>query len=99
MKYKLCQVINHAKIAGTEKHVLLLSTNLSKNDFICTVCSFESGELINHLNELQIKTKTIQNKNKLIHFLCLVRFLMTNEFDLVHCHSGGYGCIAAKIAG
>lgn len=99
MKYKICQIVNHAKIAGTEKHVLLLSSNLSKRDFICNVCSFESGDVINHLNEKKIKTKTIKVKNRILHLFCLIKYLYVNKFDIVHCHSGGYGCVAAKIAG
>lgn len=98
-RINICQIVNHAKIAGTEKHVLLLSSNLSKRNFICNVCSFESGAIINHLNEKKIKTKTINVKNKILRFFYLIKYLHANKFDLVHCHSGGYGCIAAKISG
>ncbi len=98
-KYKICQIVRHAQIAGTEKHVFLLTKNISKKYFDVSVCTFEHGDLVEQLKNQGFKTYTIPYHHIITHFLKLIMFLRKQKFDIVHCHSGGYACIAAKIAG
>lgn len=96
---KVCEIIRHAQIAGTEKHVYLLASNLDKENFKTSVCLFEHGELVDNLNRLGIETHVITKSHSPLHFLKLIVFLYQKKFDIVHCHSGGYVCLAAKLAG
>jgi glycosyltransferase involved in cell wall biosynthesis len=96
--YKICEIVRHAEIAGTEKHVSLLASNLDKRYFEVHVCTFEYGSLITQLDKQKIKTQVIKT-SKILHFLKLVLYLHRNNFNIVHCHSGGYACVAAKFAG
>ncbi len=97
--HRVCEVVRHARIAGTEKHVFLLAPKLNKEVFDVTVCSFEQGELVDRFKEREITTFVIDDNRPAIHFLKLIAFLRRSKFDIVHCHSGGYACLAAKIAG
>ncbi|KQC13421.1 MAG: hypothetical protein APR63_08680 [Desulfuromonas sp. SDB] len=99
-RIELLEILNHAKIAGTERHVLLLATNLDNNLFNTSICTFENGDLVNNLKKnINIKTKVISYRKRFIHFYRLIKFLRNSNFDLIHSHSGGYACIAGKIAG
>ncbi|HEC77926.1 MAG TPA: glycosyltransferase family 1 protein [candidate division WOR-3 bacterium] len=98
-RYKICQIVRHAQIAGTEKHVFLLAENMSKEYFDINVCTFEHGVLVDRLKAQGVNTYVIPYNHIITHFLKLIKFLRRHKFDIVHSHSGGYACIAAKIAG
>jgi glycosyltransferase involved in cell wall biosynthesis len=98
-KIRLCHVVRHAKIAGTEKHVHLLATGIDQSRFEVHVCTFEHGELVRRLQDKGIGVTVIPKSHSVIHFIRLVRFFFTKRYDLVHCHSGGYACVAARMAG
>jgi len=97
--FSVCEIVEYAKIAGTEKHVYLLATGLAADRYETCVCTFESGALVDMLKAKSIETVVIPGTHTLLNFLQLIRFLRKRKFDIVHCHSGGYACIAAKIAG
>lgn len=96
---KVCEIIRHAQIAGTEKHVYLLTTYLKGRFFKASICTFEDGELVARLKERGFAVTVIPRSHSLLHFFRLVSYLRRNGFHIVHCHSGGYACIAAKLAG
>lgn len=98
-KYNICHIVRHSKIAGTEKHVLLLASSMDREQFCPTVCTFEVGVLANELERRGIRTVVIPNSHNISHFVKLIHYLRRNRFDIVHCHSGGYACLAAKMAG
>lgn len=98
-RISLCHIVRHAQIAGTEKHVMLLAKQIDSESFATRVCVFMYGDLIDQLNEQGLATTVIPMSHSLWHFVKLVSFLRQSAFDIVHCHSGGYACIAAKIAG
>lgn len=98
-KYSLCQIIRRAKFAGTEKHVYLLSKNLDKKTFHINVCTSEQGELVEKLQGKGIQVTVIPKSHSFFHFLKMILYLRKNKYDIVHCHSGGYACLAAKCAG
>ena len=98
-KPKLCQVVRHAKIAGTEKHVYLLATGLDRNIFEANVCTFEHGDLVRELRNENIRVVVIPKSHSIMHFVMALMYFAKNRFDIVHCHSGGYAVVAAKIAG
>jgi len=95
----LCEIVRHAQMAGTEKHVFLLTTHFNKSIFKASVCTFEYGELVERLKEHGFATKIIPQNHSLLHFLKLLAFIRQHKFDIIHCHSGGYACIAARLAG
>lgn len=78
---------------------MLLAQKMSRETFTTRVCIFMYGDLVNELKAQGIATTVIPVSHSLTHFVKLVSFLRNSAFDIVHCHSGGYGCIAAKIAG
>lgn len=96
---KVCQVLRHSEIAGTEKHVYLLATHLDRDTYKTHVCIFEEGELAERLRNENIQVTVIPGDHSIIHFLRLVVFFARNNFDVIHCHSGGYACLAARAAG
>jgi len=98
-KYSLCQIIRRAKFAGTEKHVYLLSKNLDEKTFHINVCTSEHGELVEKLQGKGIQVTVIPKSHSFFHFLKMILYLRRNKYDIVHCHSGGYACLAAKCAG
>lgn len=98
-KLRVCEVTRHAAIAGTERHVYLLACSINKDIFDTTVCTFERGELVNTLRDKGIKTSVVSERNHVKHFVKLVSFFVKSNFNVVHSHSGGYACLAAKIAG
>ncbi len=95
----VCHIVRHAQIAGTEKHVMLLATRLDKTNFTAHVCAFEFGDLVDRLKAECIQTTVIPGSHSILHFVKLVLFLKKHSFDIIHCHSGGYACVAAKLAG
>ena len=99
MMPRICEIVRHATVAGTEKHVYLLADALKKKDFDITVCTFERGEFVNALQRRGIATYVVVSSNPIAHFMKLVLFLAKSSFNVVHCHSGGYACLAAKVAG
>jgi len=98
-KIRLCHVVRHARIAGTEKHVYLLATKLDRNRFEVHVCTFENGELVQRLQAKGVSVAVIPKGHSLEHFARLSRFFCRGKYDLVHCHSGGYACLAARAGG
>lgn len=98
-KHNICHIVRHSKIAGTEKHVLLLVSGMDKEQFHPTVCTFELGVLADELERRGINTAVIPDSHSIFHLVKLVQYLRRNRFDVIHCHSGGYACLAARIAG
>jgi glycosyltransferase involved in cell wall biosynthesis len=78
---------------------MLLAQHVDSEIFTTHVCTFTHGDLVDQLNELGVVTTVIPLSHSLVHFVKLISFLRKNAFDVVHCHSGGYACLAAKIAG
>jgi glycosyltransferase involved in cell wall biosynthesis len=78
---------------------MLLASRLDTKLFKTDVCAFEHGNLVNYLNDKKIETKVIPKSHSVTHFLRLINFLRKHKPDIVHSHSGGYTCLAAKLAG
>ena len=98
-RIKLCHVVQHARIAGTEKHVYLLATGLDRNRFEVHVCTFEHGDLVQRLRAEGVSVTVLPKSHSVVHFVRLAGFFSAMKYDLVHCHSGGYACAAARLAG
>jgi glycosyltransferase involved in cell wall biosynthesis len=92
-------VVRHARIAGTEKHVYLLATRLDRRRFEVHVCTFENGELVQRLQAEGVSVAVIPEGHSPSHFARLTKFFRREKYDLVHCHSGGYACLAARAGG
>jgi glycosyltransferase involved in cell wall biosynthesis len=99
IKPRICQVVRHAKIAGTEKHVYLLAKGLDRSVFETHVCTFEDGDLVWILKDEGIRVLSIPKSHSIMHFVKLVEYFRRFRFDIVHCHSGGYAGVAARLAG
>lgn len=97
--YTVCHIVRHAEIAGTEKHVLLLTTGLKQKGINNCVCCFEYGDIVDRLRENEIKTDVISRKDHRLHFARLVSYLRRHKHHIIHSHSGGYACVAAGLAG
>jgi glycosyltransferase involved in cell wall biosynthesis len=98
-KIRMCHVVRHARIAGTEKHVYLLATGLDRKRFDVHVCAFENGKLVQRLRAKGVTVTVIPKSHSAIHFAKLAKFFCREKYDLVHCHSGGYACLAARVGG
>jgi glycosyltransferase involved in cell wall biosynthesis len=98
-KLRVCHIVRYAKIAGTEMHVYLLTTHLDKSMVDSHVLILEKGELARMLEDSDIGVSVIPNSRSVLHYIRLIRFFVRRKFDIVHCHSGGYVCFAAKLAG
>jgi len=98
-KLRICLIVRYAKIAGTEKHVLLLATHLRTKYIEPHVLVLEKGDLVGKLRNEGVLVHVISNNRSVIHYLRLIVFFFRERFDIIHCHSGGYVCLAAKLAG
>jgi glycosyltransferase involved in cell wall biosynthesis len=97
--YTVCHIVRHAEIAGTERHVLLLTTGLKQKGINNCVCCFEHGNLVDRLRENEIETEVIPREDHRLHFARLVSYLRYHKHHIIHSHSGGYACVAAGLAG
>lgn len=98
-KLRVCLIVRYSKIAGTENHVYLLATHLNSDFIEPHVLILEDGELGRRLRNKGITVTVIPNSKSVMHYLRLILFFARKKFDIVHCHSGGYVCLAAKLAG
>jgi glycosyltransferase involved in cell wall biosynthesis len=98
-KIKVCHIVRYAKIAGTETHVYLLATHLDRAVVDSHVLLLEEGDLVSNLEGAGVEVTVIPNSKSGFHYLRLILFFIRGKFDIVHCHSGGYACLAAKLAG
>lgn len=96
---RICLIVRYAHIAGTEKHALLLASNINKNVATPHVLVLEDGELCRQLTRRGVVTTVIPHRRSVLHYVKVAAFLAGKKFDIVHCHSGGYVCIIARLVG
>jgi len=100
-KYKILCTLNQARVAGTEKHLLIILKNLNRDLFEPAVLCFSDGPLIELLREQGIKAWALQRERFLDYSTAkkTYRLIKENKFDLLHSHCGQFACIIAKLAG
>jgi len=100
-RFKILYTLNHARIAGTEKHLLLLLKHLNKELFEPSVVCFAEGPLIDMLRNQGIPAWPFPRKKLLDYSVArkLYDLMKHNKFDLLHSHCGQFACLIAKLAG
>ena len=98
-RINVCHIVRYAKIAGTEMHVYLLTKHLDRSEVASHVLLLEEGDLAGKLKDGGIEVTVIPNSKSVLHYLRIMWFFISRNFDLVHCHSGGYVCLIARIVG
>ncbi len=98
-KIKVLYTLNQARIAGTEKHVLLLLKNLNKDLFEPSVVCFSEGPLIDILRNQNIPAWSFARKRVLDYSVSrkLYDLMKQNKFDLLHSHCGQFACLIGKL--
>jgi len=100
-KYKILCTLNQARVAGTEKHLLILLRNLNRDLFDPAVVCFSDGPLIELLRKQGIKAWSLKRERFLDYPTAkrLYSLIKEYKFDLLHSHCGQFACIIAKLAG
>jgi len=100
-KYKILCTLNQARVAGTEKHLLIILKNLNRDLFEPAVLCFSDGPLIQLLREQGIRAWSLPRERFLDYSTAkkTYRLIKENKFDLLHSHCGQFACIIAKLAG
>lgn len=100
-KKKILYTLNNARLAGTEKHVLLLTRHLDKDMFEPSVVCFSDGPLIDTFRREGVEAYPFLRNTLFDYHVArdLLNFIKEKCFDIVHSHCGHFSCVVAKLAG
>ncbi len=100
-RYKVLYSLNNARLAGTEKHVLLLVKNLNRDLFDPSVVFFSTGPLIDIFRKEGVQTHCLNRRSTFDFKAARESFslLKQNHFDILHSHCGQFFCFLSKLAG
>jgi len=106
---KICHITKATGVAGSEKHLLTLLTNLDKAKYQVTLVLLVErdkplDDYVRRLEEggVQVKRVLIRGDVDPLLFWRLYRLLREGNYDIVHTHlihADLYGTLAAKLAG
>lgn len=102
---KILYVIPHLAKAGTEKHLLILASGLSRKNFDITVCClFEKGDMFEGYDLSIVKFICLNRKHvyDLRIIFDLIRLIRKEKYDIVHSYLFGFHYLAtipAKTTG
>lgn len=102
-KHKVLLVICNNRLHGTERYVVELAKNLSKELFDVYVATPETGEISEILLRYNIKELVFHNGRMNLFTLKgmvnLFRLIKENKFDVVHANAGIIPAILGKLLG
>ncbi|MCK5146604.1 glycosyltransferase [bacterium] len=87
-RIKILQILNHATLAGTEKHVLQLAQRLDRDVFDIFIACFEEGPLLEQFSDMGIKAHAFPKKSRIDirATFSFYKFIKNNKFDIIHAH-------------
>lgn len=93
---KVIHLIGGGDVGGAKTHVLTLISHLSR-DIEVVLVPFRDGEFAEDARKMGIDVRVIHSKNPLNDLMKLKNLIISEDFDVVHCHGAKANVMGALV--